>query len=85
MTTNRWHRRMLRLERRMPIPVPPCPGCNYPEVLLRGVVMTEGDEPVPQCPECGRHVAHDGTPLSERVKHIKLPLKGSEELREIMP
>ncbi len=83
--SNRWHRRMLRLERRMPIPVPPCPGCNYPDVHLRGVVVTEGDEPVPQCLQCARYVAHDGAPLTEPIKHIILPLLGSEELREITP
>ena len=80
MSSRGWHRRLMRLERRFPRPVIVCEGCNYPEVLLRRVVMTMGDEPIPQCPVCYRHVAHDGTPLAECVKHIILPIQGSEEL-----
>ena len=85
MSSRCWHRRIMRLERQLPSPEPVCTGCNYPEVLLRRVVMTRGDEPIPQCPVCGRHVAHDGTPLAESVKHIILPLQCSEELRAISP
>ena len=79
MTAGRWHRRMTRLERQMPIPAPPCPGCGYPNILLRWVVVTTGDEPVPQCPECGRPVASDRTPLVESFKHIILPKEGCED------
>ena len=81
MSSRQWHRRMTRLERRLPIPEPVCPGCHYPQVLLRGAVLTRGDEPIPHCPDCGRHVAQDGTPLASSVKHIILPHKGTEVFR----
>ncbi|MCZ6835787.1 MAG: hypothetical protein O7G85_08440 [Planctomycetota bacterium] len=78
MTSSRWHRRMMRLERLLPMPVQACIGCNFPEVILRGVVMTTGDELVPECHECNRHIAHDGTPLCDTFKHIILPEEGFE-------
>ncbi len=80
MSSRQWHRRMMRLERLLPSPEPVCPGCNYPEVLPRGVVITEGDEPIPRCPVCDRYVAQDGTPLGDSIKHIILPLEGTENL-----
>ena len=80
MTAGRWHRRMMRLERLMPIPEPTCPGCNYPDAILCASVLTVGDEPIPKCLVCGRNVSQDGTPLAASVSHIILPPIGSEYL-----
>ena len=65
------HRRVFKLEGALNCREPVCRTCGAPQTIKAVVVLTFGDDPLPQCSECGRRLdPESGAPLPNSYKRI---------------